>query len=144
MELSIQDRLKNYPLPSFVWKAYYLDQQIKDRGILIDKEMVHQAISFDEKSLNALLLEVRKITMLDNPNSVTQMKAWLEEKGMYIPSHGKKDVAEKIKDAPDEIKEMLTFRKSLAKSSIKRYQAMKNATYNDNRVRGMFHFYGAN
>ncbi len=144
VELSIQDRLKNYPVPDHVWDEYHLDQKINDRGIFIDMEMVRQAIAFDEKSHQALLLEVQKLTMLDNPNSVMQMKAWLKEHGVELPSLGKKEVSEMIKIAPDEIKKVLVLRQSLAKSSIKKYQAMANAACKDNRACGMFQYYGAN
>lgn len=144
VELSIQNKLAKYPVPSFIWDEYHLDQEINDRGIAIDTDIVEQAIKMDEQSKEELSEEMKKLTNLDNPNSVLQMKQWLSDNGMETDTLDKKAVAEMLKDAPQELADVLTLRQQLAKSSIKKYQAMQNAVCADNRARGMFQFYGAN
>lgn len=144
VEMSIQDRLKKYPVPDFVWDEYHLDQEINDRGILLDMEVVENAIAFDEASKAEIAAVMKDITNLSNPNSVAQMKGWLSEQGVEAESLGKKDVAKLIGDVDGEVKEALVLRQQLAKSSVKKYQAMQNAVCLDGRARGMFMFYGAN
>lgn len=143
VEMQIQERLKNYPVPDFIWDEYHLDQVINDRGIMIDRELVEQAIKIDEISNADLTAQMQKLTDLENPNSVAQLKGFLSEKGIEADSLGKKDVVEMIKTAPPELAEILQLRLQLAKSSVKKYQAMKNAACDDDRCRGMFQFYGA-
>lgn len=143
VEIQIQERLKNYPVPDFIWDEYHLDQVINDRGIMIDRELVEQAIKIDEISNADLTAQMQKLTDLENPNSVAQLKGFLSEKGIEADSLGKKDVAEMIKTAPPELVEILQLRLQLAKSSVKKYQAMQNAACDDDRCRGMFQFYGA-
>ena len=143
VEIQIQERLKNYPVPDFIWDEYHLDQVINDRGIMIDRELVEQAIKIDEISNADLTAQMQKLTDLENPNSVAQLKGCLSEKGIEADSLGKKDVAEMIKTAPPELVEILQLRLQLAKSSVKKYQAMQNAACDDDRCRGMFQFYGA-
>ena len=143
VEMQIQERLKNYPVPDFIWDEYHLDQVINDRGIMIDRELVEQAIKIDEISNADLTAQMQKLTDLENPNSVAQLKVFLSEKGIEADSLGKKDVAEMIKTAPPELVEILQLRLQLAKSSVKKYQAMQNAACDDDRCRGMFQFYGA-
>ena len=144
VEMQIQERLKNYPVPDFVWDEYHLDQEINDRGIMIDQDMVRQALRIDELSKPDLTARMQKKTGLDNPNSVIQMKDYLAENGMEVESLGKKDVAAMIKTAPEELAEVLSLRLQLAKSSVRKYQAMQNAVCSDGRCHGMFQFYGAN
>ena len=144
VEMQIQERLKNYPVPDFVWDEYHLDQQINDRGIMIDQEMVREALRIDELSKTDLTSRMQKKTGLDNPNSVIQMKDYLAENGMEVESLGKKDVAAMIKTAPEDLAEVLSLRLQLAKSSVRKYQAMQNAVCADGRCHGMFQFYGAN
>lgn len=144
VEMSIQDRLKKYPVPDFVWDEYHLDQEINDRGILLDMEVVENAIAFDEASKAEIAAAMKDITNLSNPNSVAQMKGWLSEQGVEAESLGKKDVAKLIGDVDGEVKEALVLRQQLAKSSVKKYQAMQNAVCLDGRARRMFMFYGAN
>ena len=144
VEMQIQERLKNYPVPDFVWDEYHLDQEINDRGIMIDQDMVRQALRIDELSKTDLTARMQKKTGLDNPNSVIQMKDYLAENGMEVESLGKKDVAAMIKTAPEELAEVLSLRLQLAKSSVRKYQAMQNAVCSDGRCHGMFQFYGAN
>lgn len=144
VELQIQERLKNYPVPDFVWEEYCLDQEINDRGIMIDQEMVTQALRIDELSKTGLTARLKRKTGLDNPNSVVQMKSYLSKKGMDVDSLGKKEVAAMIKSAPEDLAEVLSLRLQLAKSSVRKYQAMQNAVCADGRCHGMFMFYGAN
>ena len=144
VELQIQDRLQNYPVPEFVWGEYCLDQQINDRGIMIDRKMVAGALSIDETSHNDLTVRMQQLTGLSNPNSVMQMKDYLAENGLDADSLGKKEVAAMIKSAPEDLAEVLSLRLQLAKSSVRKYEAMQNAVCADDRCRGMFQFYGAN
>ncbi|MCR0265018.1 DNA polymerase [[Clostridium] innocuum] len=144
VEMSIQDRLKKYPVPDFVWDEYHLDQKINDRGIALDMKMVENAIAFDAKSKAELTKRMQELTTLDNPNSVAQMKRWLADNGLEMDSLGKKEVAQAVKTAPKELAEVLLLRQQLSKSSVKKYQAMQNAVCEDGRARGMFQFYGAN
>lgn len=144
VEMQIQQKLSKFPVPDSVWDEYHLGEEINDRGIGVDMPFVKQAIKFDEKSHKRLSTAMREITELDNPNSVQQMKAWLAENGLETDTLGKKAVAELLKDAPDDLGEVLMLRQQLAKSSVKKYAAMENAICSDSRVRGMFMFYGAN
>ena len=144
VEFQIQERLKNYPVPDFVWEEYCLDQEINDRGIMIDQEMVTQALRIDELSKTDLTARLKRKTGLENPGSVVQMKSYLSKKGMDVDSLGKKEVAAMIKSAPEDLAEVLSLRLQLAKSSVRKYQAMQNAVCADSRCHGMFMFYGAN
>ena len=144
VELAIKEKLKNFPVPEFIWDEYHLDQQINDRGIGIDMELVSNAILFDEKSKGTISEQMKGMTDLENPNSVVQMKAWLSENGVETDTLGKKAVEELMKDCPEDISNVLALRQQLAKSSVKKYQAMANAVCDDGRARGMFQFYGAN
>ena len=144
VEMQIQERLKNYPVPDFVWDEYHLDQEINDRGIMIDQEMVSQALRIDELSKSDLTARMRQKTGLENPGSVVQMKNYLAENGMEVDTLGKKDVAAMIKAAPENLAEVLALRLQLAKSSVRKYQAMQNAVCADGRCHGLYQFYGAN
>lgn len=144
VEMAIQSRLAKFPVPEFVWEEYHLDQRINDRGIGLDMQLVRNAITFDERSRNSLTEELRKLTNLNNPNSVSQMKQWLSDNGLETDTLGKKAVAELMKTAPEKLQRVLNFRQQLAKSSVKKYTAMENSVCSDKRVRGMFKFYGAN
>ena len=144
VEMQIQERLKNYPVPNSVWDEYHLDQEINDRGIMIDQDMVAEAIRIDELSRTDLIARMQRKTGLENPNSVVKMKNYLTEKGMEVDSLGKKEVAGMIKTAPEDLAEVLSLRLQLAKSSVRKYQAMQNAVCADGRCHGMFQFYGAN
>lgn len=143
-EMQIQQRLSKFPVPDFVWEEYRLDQEINDRGIGVDMEMVRRAIAMDGRSKAELSAAMKKLTELEKPNSVQQMKQWLLENGMETDSLDKKAVAELLKDAPEPLKTVLTLRQQLAKSSVKKYTAMENAVCADSRAHGMFQFYGAN
>ena len=143
-EMSIQARLSKYPVPDSVWEEYHLDQEINDRGVGLDMKLVRQAIQMDGRSRSELTQAVKELTSLDNPNSVQQMKQWLADNGLETDTLGKKAVAELLKTAPPELQKVLTLRQQLAKSSVKKYQAMETAVCADGRARGMFQFYGAN
>ena len=144
VEIQIQKRLEDYPVPDFVWDEYHLDQKINDRGIMIDRQLVEQAIQMDQISHEQLMTEMKERTGLENPNSVQQMKGYLEERGISVPSLGKKDVQEMIKNVPNDISEVLSLRLQSAKSSVKKYTAMDKAACEDGRCHGMFKFWGAN
>lgn len=142
-EMQIQERLRNYPVPESVWKEYELDQAINDRGIAVDERLVSAAIAMDEISREELTAELSRITDLANPNSVSQVREWLTEHGVEAESLGKKQVAAMLKDADPAIRDVLILRQQLAKSSVKKYEAMRNTVCADGRIRGMFQFYGA-
>ena len=142
--MSIQARLSKYPVPDSVWEEYHLDQEINDRGVGLDMELVWQAIQMDGRSRSELTQAMKELTSLDNPNSVQQMKQWLADNGVETDTLGKKAVAELLKTAPPELQKVLTLRQQIAKSSVKKYQAMETAVCADDRARGMFQFYGAN
>ena len=143
-EMQIQQRLSRYPVPDFVWEEYQQDQEINDRGIGVDMEMVRNAIAIDGRSKAELSAAMKELTGLENPNSVQQMKQWLSENGVETDSLDKKAVAELMKDAEEPLRKVLALRQQLAKSSVKKYQAMENAVCADSRAHGMFAFYGAN
>lgn len=143
-EMAIQQKLSKFPVPDFLWEEYHLDQEINDRGIQLDMVLVEQAIAIDERSREELSAKMQQLTALENPNSVQQMKEWLTKHGLEVDSLDKKAVKELLKTAPPELAEVLELRRQLAKSSVKKYQAMQNAVCADGRARGMFQFYGAN
>ena len=148
VEIAIKQKLARFPVPDFVWDEYHLDQEINDRGIMIDPEFVSNAIAFDERSRASLMSKMRDITGIDNPNSVQQMKEWLSDRGVKLESLGKMGVAKFVKDSignmDGNITEALKLRLQLAKSSVRKYQAMQNVMCSDGRAHGMFQFYGAN
>lgn len=143
VERSIQEKLARFPVPESVWDEYHIDQEINDRGVSIDRKLVREAIRMDAQSNAELTAAMKRLTALDNPNSVQQMKQWLWDNGLETETLGKKAVAEMLKTAPAELREVLTLRQQLAKSSVKKYQAMESAVCSDGRARGMFQFYGA-
>ena len=144
VEMAIQQRLSKYPVPQSVWEEYVLDQEINDRGIRLDMPLVENAVQIDEITKNQLLDRMKSLTGLENPNSVMQMKAWLKEQGVESESLDKKAVTALLANVPTPLKEVLELRQQLAKSSVKKYQAMQNTVCSDGRARGMFQFYGAN
>ncbi|EAK8914825.1 hypothetical protein C1I12_04065 [Listeria monocytogenes] len=143
VEQALKKRLESYPVPEFVWDEYHLDQEINDRGILLDMGVVKNAIIIDEKSKEELTASMKELTNLDNPNSVMQVKHWLSDNGIETESLGKKNVAALIKTVPEDQRDVLILRQQLAKSSIKKYQTMQNTVCLDGRARGMFQYYGA-
>ena len=142
-ELEIDRRLSRFPVPDFLWKEFYLDQEINDRGILVDMQLADKAINLDAKAKEELTAEVQKLTGVENPNSVYQLLDWLETQGYKSDSLGKTQVLELIKTTKEPVKSVLQMRLQLSKSSVKKYTAMKNTACSDNRARGMFSFYGA-
>lgn len=145
VEMAIKKRLVKYPVPDFVWDEYHLDQEINDRGIALNMTVVENAIAFDERSKKELTAAMQDITNLDNPNSVQQMKEWLSDNGVETESLDKKAVKELIKTTDEQsVQDALILRQQLAKSSVKKYQAMQNTVCRDGRAHGMFQFYGAN
>lgn len=143
-EIEIIKKLSLFPVQQQTWLDFWQDQKINDRGIRLDMELVEAAIKMNQLAKEELSAQMINLTDLENPNSVVQLKGWLEENGMVMESLGKKEVAAAIKDAPDKIQEVLSLRLQLAKSSIKKYEAMKNCVCADGKAHGMFQFYGAN
>ncbi len=144
VEMSIQERLAMFPVPDAVWEEYCQDQEINDRGVRLDMELVRRAIEADARSKAELTRLMKELTELDNPNSVAQMKQWLCDNGLETDTLGKKAVSELLKTAPEPLGKALSLRQQLAKSSVKKYQTMETAVCADGRARGMFQFYGAN
>ena len=144
VELQIQDKLSVNQVPESVWDEYHIDQEINDRGILVDMEMVENSIALDKRTRDELVSTMQKITELENPNSVQQLRDWLGKSGAEMESLGKKNVAAILPNTEGDVKKVLQLRQQLAKSSVKKYLAMENAAGDDNRARGMFQFYGAN
>lgn len=144
VEMAIQERLQKYPVPEQVWEEYHQDQEINDRGIAIDLELARQAVAMDAKSRESLMEALKEKTGLENPNSVLQMLGWLEARGLKSDSLGKKQVKELLKTAQEPLHSVLLLRQKLAKSSVKKYQAMEMTACQDGRARGMYQFYGAN
>lgn len=143
-EMGIQHKLRKFPVSDEVWEEYHIDQEINDRGVRLDMELVQQAIAMDTRSREELTAAMKDMTALENPNSVQQMKQWLSDNGIETDSLDKKAVAELLKGAPDNLADVLTLRQQLAKSSVRKYQAMEKTVCSDGRARGMFQFYGAN
>lgn len=144
-EMSIQERLSNHPVPESLWEEYWMCELINDRGVLVDDVLVNNSIKINEICRENYLKTLQKITNLENPNSVAQLKEWLTDNDVDAPSLGKKEVKELLKDASDEtVQQVLTLRQMISKSSVKKYEAMVNSKCKDGRVRGMFQFYGAN
>lgn len=143
-EMQIQQKLARFPVPEAIWDEYHLDQQINDRGIRVDRAFVEQAIRIDALTRDRLTEEMRALTDLDNPNSVMQLKGWLSDRGLETETLGRRAVAALIGETKGDISKALGLRLQLAKSSVKKYQAMENTACADGRCRGMFQFYGAN
>ena len=143
-EMGIQHKLRKFPVPESVWEEYHIDQEINDRGVRLDMELVQQAIAMDARSREELTVAIKDITKLENPNSVLQMKRWLSDNGVETDCLDKKAIAKLLKNAPDKLASVLTLRQQLAKSSVRKYQAMEKTVCADGRARGMFQFYGAN
>ena len=143
-EMAIKKKLSAFPMPKSEWENYWIDQNINDRGILIDEVLVDSAIKFDEILRDENMYKAIGLTGLENPNSPLQLKEWLNKKGLEIDSLAKKDVESALKNAEGDIKEVLELRQELSKSSVRKYDAMKNVKGKDNRARGLIQFYGAN
>lgn len=143
-EMAIKKKLSAFPMPQSEWENYWVDQNINDRGILIDEVLVASSIKFDEILREENMDRAIELTGLENPNSPLQLKGWLNKKGLEIDSLAKKDVESALKNTEGDIKEVLELRQELSKSSVRKYDAMKNVKGKDNRARGLIQFYGAN
>ncbi len=144
VEMAIQAKLAAFPVPDPVWDEYHLSEEINDRGIQLDRQLVEQAIRLDARAREELSAEMQRLTRIGNPNSVAQMKQWLTEHGLEAETLDKKAVKKLLKTAPPELAEALELRQQLARSSVKKYFAMRSCVCADGRCRGMFQFYGAN
>ena len=142
-ELEIHAKLAKMPVPDDIWVEYQIDQEINDRGVLLDMDLANKAITADSRSQETLIQEMQRLTGVDNPNSTQQLKKWLSDNGVTAPSLGKEAVVEMLKTASPIVSQVLTLRQQLAKSSVKKYIAMENCVCADGRVRGLFQFYGA-
>jgi len=143
-EMALKDRLKNYPVPDFIWDEWTkIDQPINDRGVLLDMDVVENAIIINDKVSQMLLDRLKTLTGLENPNSPLQIRSWLKDHGIETDSIDKKAVAALLKDATSEVAEVLLLRQQIAKSSVKKYTAMKNLRCEDGRAHGCFQFMGA-
>lgn len=144
VEKAIKVKIIKYPIPEKEQAYYELDQKINDKGIFIDSKLVRQAIECDKILKEENTIKAQNITGLDNPNSVAQLKVWLIENGLEVESLSKKAVNDLLKDSDGEVEELLKLRMEMAKTSIKKYEAIERSVCRDGRVRGLFQFYGAN
>lgn len=144
VEMQIEEKLKRFPVPQAVWEQYWISEEINDRGIGVDMGLVENAISIDGEVREELKEKMKRLTDLENPNSVQQLLGWLGENGVEAESLGKKNVKKMIGEQDGEVKDVLLLRQQLAKSSVKKYMAMEASACSDDRIRGCFMFYGAN
>lgn len=143
-EMAIQAQLSKFPVTDSEWRNYHLDQEINDRGVMLDRTLVEQAIRCDEQFKRSHLEQARFVTGLENPNSPVQLKAWLAEKGVETESLSKASVLRLLEESEGEVELALSLRQELAKSSVKKYAAMESVIGSDERARGLIQFYGAN
>ena len=144
VEKSIRRKLHNFPIPESEMELYRLDQRINDRGVLVDMGLVEQAIACERLHKEVVTKRAYELTGLENPNSVAQLKGWLGDMGMEAESLSKKAVAEMIAETDGEVEELLRLRLLMAKTSVKKYEAMERSVCSDGRIHGMLMFYGAN
>ena len=144
VEKAIRAKLHNFPIPESEMELYRLDQRINDRGVLVDMGLVEQAIACERLHKEVVTKRAYELTGLENPNSVAQLKGWLGDKGMEAESLSKKAVADMIAETDGEVEELLRLRLMLAKTSVKKYEAIERSACSDGRVHGMLMFYGAN
>ena len=144
VERQIADKLKMYPISDEEHRLYVLDQIINDRGVLVDSELAEQAVKLNSIQTAVAVEQAYMITGLENPNSVTQLKQWLKEKGVEIESLSKKSVKSLADETDGDVSEMLKLRLLMAKTSVKKYEAVIRSVCSDNRVHGMMRFCGAN
>ena len=144
VEKSIRRKLHNFPIPESEMELYRLDQRINDRGVLVDMGLVRNAVSCEHLHKEVVTKRAYELTGLENPNSVAQLKGWLGDMGMEAESLSKKAVAEMIAETDGEVEELLRLRLLMAKTSVKKYEAMERSVCSDGRVHGMLMFCGAN
>ena len=142
VEMEIQKRLKKYNLPDSEWENYYLDQIINDRGIMIDKDFVREALICDEKYKKNVKEKLKNLTQIENPHSIVEMKNYLKKQNLSLLSLDKKYLREVLPNLNEDVKEVLKLRQELCKSSVKKYVAMENVMGKDKRARGLIQFYG--
>ena len=143
-EREIRYKLRNYPIPEEEQLLYQMDQEINDRGILVDQTLVEHAVTCDKEYRDQVTRRAYELSGLENPNSPAQIKDWLAERGVQVDSLSKKAVAGLIKETDGEVLEMLKLRLLMAKTSVKKYEAIKRSVCSDGRVHGLLQFYGAN
>ena len=144
VEKSIRRKLHNFPIPESEMELYRLDQRINDRGVLVDMGLVEQAIACERLHKEVVTKRAYELTGLENPNSVAQLKGWLGDMGMEAESLSRKAVADMIAETDGEVEELLRLRLLMAKTSVKKYEAMERSVCSDGRVHGLLQFYGAN
>lgn len=143
-EREIRYKLRNYPIPEGEQLLYQMDQEINDRGILVDQTLVDHAVTCDTEYRDQVTKRAYELSGLENPNSPSQIKDWLADRGVQVDSLSKKAVAGLIKETDGEVLEMLKLRLLMAKTSVKKYEAIKRSVCSDGRVHGLLQFYGAN
>lgn len=144
VEMEITQKLERFPVSQNEWENYWMDQDINDRGIRIDQQLVNNAIKCQENFHDQYLQVSQKLTGLANPNSPLQLKDWLNQRGMNIDSLSKASVAQLLQTTTGKVHQVLSLRQLLSKSSVKKYHAMQKAMCRDGRVHGLLQFYGAN
>lgn len=144
VELEIRKKIKDYPIPESEQALYELDQRINDRGFRADMDFVMQAISCDKQFTVSATERAYELTGLENPNSVSQLKDWLSDRGVEVESLSKKNVKELVSETEGEVEEALKLRLLMAKTSVRKYEAIERAVCSNGRVHGLFQFYGAN
>ena len=144
VEKQIRSKLLKFPIPEKEQELYCMDQRINDRGIMVDRELIRHAITCDLLYKEAATKKAYEISGLENPNSVSQLKGWLNEKGIEVDSLAKAAVEELVENSQDEVSEMMKLRLAMSKTSVKKYEAMERSVCPDGRVHGLLQFYGAN
>ena len=144
VEKAIRRKLCKFPIPEGEMELYRLDQRINDRGVPVDMGLVRQAVVCERLHKEVVTRRAYELTGLENPNSVAQLKGWLGENGVEAESLSKKAVAEMIEESDGEVEELLRLRLLMAKTSVKKYEAMERSVCSDGRVHGLLQFYGAN
>lgn len=144
VEKQIRKKLSKFPIPKKEQELYCMDQRINDRGIMVDRELISHAITCDLLYKEAATKKAYEISRLENPNSVSQLKGWLNEKGIEVDSLAKAAVEELVENSQDEVSEMMKLRLAMSKTSVKKYEAMERSVCPDGRVHGLLQFYGAN
>ena len=143
VELEVQRRLERFPVPDGIWREYIQSEEINDRGVMVDRALIDRAIEDDRRSQEEIVSRMKELSGLENPGSVQQLKAWLQERGVVVESLGRKQVEALLKEVPPQMRELLELRIRQARSAVKKYQAMENAACSDSRIRGCFRFGGA-
>ena len=144
VEKQIRKKLSKFPIPKKEQELYCMDQRINDRGIMVDRKLINHAITCDLLYKEAATKKAYEISGLENPNSVSQLKGWLNEKGIEVDSLAKAAVEELVENSQDEVSEMMKLRLAMSKTSVKKYEAMERSVCPDGRVHGLLQFYGAN